>query len=431
MKKVTMLCIVCVAVLCMFGANETYAAKKVTFSMMNYGDFAQQDALLAGLAEEFEQETGIEVEYEVINWSQAREKITMWHLGGDAPDVTDMFWSYTFSDMGNGEFGTRPIEEYLDQYIPDFKERWVGSSLGDVTYKGHVYGIPWRIDVRPMMYRKDFFEEAGLDPEGLKTWDDLVEYGQKLTIKDDNGNVTRWGVGFHDDPAQFFYSWLWQAGGAFLDDTYTQATLDTEAGKKALQFIADLVLKYQIASPDNWVDASYDPYAEFAAGKIAILPSASSQRNFIEQNAPQLQDVVGVTAPLKDEQQQSFQGAGYFGLTYQAEDVDAAMQWLAFLARTENMLSLAKLASAISPCKPSLEDPFYQDDWWFSGHIKALPYGRTTQHPTPAWGAITNAKPGSPIYDMLVDAITGSKSADDAIAAAQAQMQELLETMTE
>lgn len=42
------------------------------------------------------------------------------------------------------------------------------------SYEGHFYGLSWGPDARLLNYRKDFFREAGLDPEDPPiTWDDL------------------------------------------------------------------------------------------------------------------------------------------------------------------------------------------------------------------------------------------------------------------
>lgn len=409
------------------GAEAAAAEETIAFTMMNYGDFAAQDRLLRDLTSEFREETGIRVEYEIINWAQAREQITTWHLGGDAPDVSDMFWSYTFSDLGGGEYGTMPLNDLMDEYIPDLEERWIGASLGDVRYRGNLYGIPWRIDVRGVWYRSDFLEEAGLDPDGLNTWDDLVEYGKALTERDAAGNVTRWGVGISDDHVQAFYPFLWQAGGSFLDETFTRATIDTPEGREALQFVVDLVNEHEVMSIDNFIDPSYDDEAEFAGGRTAINPSITGYKSFVENNAPHLTDVWKGRAPLMNRERLGFQGAGYFGLNYQSDKHEAGMQWLAFLARNENMLRLAQTLGQLPPVVPVLEDPYFSEDWAFSGQIEALPYGRTSQHPHPAWGAITNNQPGAPLYDMIADAVSGSISVAEATARAQREMQQLLD----
>lgn len=411
----------------LFAVGTGFAkAKQIDFWMMLYTDYKTQNELIGDLAKDFEAETGIKVNYEFINWAQAREKMTMMSLGGEAPDVADAFWSFTFSDMGAGKHGPMPIEDYIDKYIPDLEERWFASSLGDVKYKGHLYGVPWRIDVRPLVYRKDFLEQAGLDPEALDTWDDLVVYGKKLTKKDASGKVVRWGVGIGGDLAQYYYNWIWQAGGSFLNEDYTEATLDTEAGREALQFLVDLVHKHKVAPIDPALDPSYDWLGEYSANHLAILPLTSPIKQFIEHNAPHLTEVTIARRPPKNKLRVSFQGAGYFGLLYGTKDVDAAMQWLAFLAKTDVQKRIAITTGKLSPCRPVLDDPYYREDWWFKGHTKALPYGRTTQHPNPAWGAITNPKPGAPIYDMMVNALSGRVSVEEAIKTAQEGMQELI-----
>ncbi|WP_321299798.1 extracellular solute-binding protein [uncultured Sphaerochaeta sp.] len=434
MKKVTVFLICLLIGLQVFanGSSEKDSNQKereILFTTMNYGDVNSWQAMWQKMADQFYAETNIKVKHEIINWAQAREKITTWHVGGDAPDVIDMFWSKTYSELGAGKFGTRPIEEYIDKYIPDYYEKFQKSAISDVENFGHIYGIPWRIDVRPMVYRKDFLEQAGIDPNSIVTWDDLLEAGKKLTITDSDGKITRYGVGFlYTDAPQQLYTWLWQAGGAFMNDTYDKATIDTPAAKEALEMLYRMVNIDHIASGDLYKDPSYDPIADFVAGNAAIVPSAPTDiKTFIERNAPQLKDVVVAREPLKNKTQDAFQGAGYFTPTYQCDDMDAAMQWLAFISRPENMLEMSKVSNTLTPCVPALQDPYFNENWWFSGQIKALPYGRTTQHPNTAWGAITNRQPGSPIYDMMVSVMNDESSIDDALKTCQKRMTDLIE----
>ena len=312
-------------------------------------------------------------------------------------------------------------DELIIFYDVGTSRAWNGTISEHVEFKVH-----GKLPDSYSTYRKDFFEQAGLDPEGLDTWNDLVVYGKKLTKKDASGKVVRWGVGIGGDLAQYYYNWIWQAGGSLLNEDYTEATLDTEAGREALQFLVDLVHKHKVAPIDPALDPSYDWLGEYSANHLAILPLTSPIKQFIEHNAPHLTEVTIARRPPKNKLRVSFQGAGYFGLLYGTKDVDAAMQWLSFLARTEVQRRVAITMGQISPCQPALDDPYYTEDWWFKGHVKALPYGRTTQHPNPAWGAITNPKPGAPIYDMMVNALSGRVGVEEAIKTAQEGMQELI-----
>ena len=40
--------------------------------------------------------------------------------------------------------------------------------------------MPWNSGPVVMFYRRDFYEKAGVDPEGIKTWDDFIAAGKKV-----------------------------------------------------------------------------------------------------------------------------------------------------------------------------------------------------------------------------------------------------------
>ncbi len=404
MKRVVKLVVVAILVVFVFGCKQK--EEDLLFTTFNYGDQNEWSQLWQELGTEFYEETGVKVQHEIINWAQAREKMTTWQLGGDAPDVADMFWAKTFADLGPENMGTMPIEDYLEEYIPDFSDRILDSALDDVTYRGHIYGIPWRIDARSFVYRKDFFEEAGINVEDIRTWDDLVNAGKKLTIRDASGSVSRYGVGFlSTNISQELYSWTWQAGGDLMNFDFSEATLNTPEMSEAVHYLQSLVHEYKIAAPETFTDPSYDGMAEFAAGRIAIVPFAPSVKAFIENNAPQLTEVIGVREPVAYKTQDTFMGGGYFSVNQQTEHLEASLKWLEFISRPENMVRLGITAGSLVSCPQALKDPYYQENWYFQGHIDALPYGRSTQHPNPAWGAITNDQPGAPFYDLVVNAV--------------------------
>src|SRR3546814_9554899 len=74
---------------------------------------------------------------------------------------------------------------------------------------GKTWGIPFQRSTIVMYWNKEAFQEAGLDPETPpQNWNELVEYGQKLTKRDASGNVARWGVQI---PSSGFPYWLFQA----------------------------------------------------------------------------------------------------------------------------------------------------------------------------------------------------------------------------
>ncbi len=182
-----------------------YAAPRIEFWMQNYDNLPVQTKIMRELIAEFKKETGITVDIEYVNWAEAMNRWTLVASGGAAPDAGDMYWSYTFTDMGGGKHGPMALDAFENELGLD---RFFESSLADVKYKGHTYGVPWRIDIRPMGYRQDLLAEAGFD-KAPETWEDLVTYGQKLTKRNADGRVERYGLALRSniDSQQVLPGW--------------------------------------------------------------------------------------------------------------------------------------------------------------------------------------------------------------------------------
>ncbi|MES2201756.1 MAG: extracellular solute-binding protein, partial [candidate division FCPU426 bacterium] len=150
------------------------------------------------------------------NLTEASELMAL--AGGTAPDVLDVF--------------VHKVQNYIDQGfaqpIEDKLEGWEGrKNMPDVFWPSvtrgkHVYGVVHEWYSLQLMYRKDMFKEAGLDPERPpQTWDELYDYAQRLTFPDkivsEMTTNKKGQYGFQLNGAWAaawqFPIWVWQAGG--------------------------------------------------------------------------------------------------------------------------------------------------------------------------------------------------------------------------
>ena len=113
-----------------------------------------------------------------------------------------------------------PHLEPLDSYIQ--KARLDMSDFGGIMqhhiYNGKTYGLPWRAFFLISMYRKDLFQEAGLDYP--TTIPELRAAARKLTKKNARGEVEIFGYNmpFGEKTASLkeFHKWIEEPGGAIL-----------------------------------------------------------------------------------------------------------------------------------------------------------------------------------------------------------------------
>ncbi len=76
----------------------------------------------------------------------------------------------------------------LDDFLAPYKDEIMPFLWEGGLYEGKQYGVPRRYAPEILWYRKDRFEEAGVDPNEIKTWEDFITLGAKLT--DDTHHMT-------------------------------------------------------------------------------------------------------------------------------------------------------------------------------------------------------------------------------------------------
>jgi multiple sugar transport system substrate-binding protein len=405
--------------------SKQFEGSKITFWSMNYGDTVEWQDMLNGFAKTFKEESGIDVSVEIINWSVAFNTWLTVAQGGAHPDCADMYWLHSFTAIGAGKYGPMPITNYKSTYFPDLNERFYEPSLTDVHYNGEFYGVPWRGDIRPMLLRTDFLQEAGIE-KAPDNWDEVVEVAKKLTVRDANDQVTRWGFTFGAAlPIQQLMQYYWSAGGEFMSSDGKTATIDNEAMRTTLKWMYDMIWTHKVTPPE-FMEKSYVPMDLFKTGNLAMIGSISdSTGNDLERDNPELNGKWGYALPpAGPERRSAYAGAGYFGVLRGTDKVEQCVQWIDFLTRDENLQTMAEYTGRVSTSKTVMQSPYWTEKEWRKLVGETLNYGHTSQQPSPAWSALAGTEPGGVLYDLFYDTLVKKDDMEATIKRAQQRMQE-------
>lgn len=159
-----------------------------------------------------------------------------------------------------------PSQQEVDKARAQLKARiadpaWpVITQQGDVSRFGpgvHVWSVPTRVLVRAMMYRRDLFVQAGLDPDHPpQNWNETLEYARKLTIPSRNQYGFAFQVGY--TTSWYMYDFF-VANGARAVESYKQgdtvkykAVYDSKEAAEAVYFFW-LLCKGRFTKPDGQV----------------------------------------------------------------------------------------------------------------------------------------------------------------------------------
>lgn len=257
-----------------------------------------------------------------------------------------------------------------DWAVQMMEENFTPFALSLSKIQGDSYGwISSEIDSGQMLYyRKDLFEEAGLDPEKPpKTMDELIEYAQKLTKFDDRGNMTQAGIALrYAGGAQGIGDKFSKIASVYLDTTkeffyntdYTDVNLDSEGWVKGAQLFQDMVFKYEITNT-----ALPIPIEALGQGLAAMTFRESFLAGWLDENYP---DADYGIAPFVNGDYET--GAMPFlaiqGVSVDSEYPEIAWDFNMFLVNEENEMAITKNNGGFSRYKSGQDDPFF----------KTLPY---------------------------------------------------------
>lgn len=220
------------------------------------------------LAAQFNESQG---DYEIVpvytgNYTEGTQRLTAAIAGNTAPGLVmlEITRYGLFADRGALE----PLQAYLDASQSDLTERIRPFALEASKYLGESYVLPFNVSTPVFYYNRDAFRSAGLDPDAPPTtWDAWLEAAEALTLRDDSGTVTQWGM---TTPPQWGrWAMTNQAGGGWIDPADNAVQLDSAESIRAYQFAADLVNVHEVASLEAALDE--DVAAEyFMSGRAAM-----------------------------------------------------------------------------------------------------------------------------------------------------------------
>jgi len=194
--------------------------------------------------------TGIQIEGQASD-----SRLLMAVAGGMAPDVMNV--NFRQSDTYIQQGFLYPLDEFIEQLPAGELEQRVPVPAVPVMHrkgkdgKMRWWALPHDLKVRALIYRKDLFQEVGLNPNRPpRDWTELEEYAQRLT-RPDKGT---YALIFQQGPlaAWDWITFLWSAGGdavALNEDNEWLAVFDSDEAVEALLFYTRLYTK-------RWRDSS-------------------------------------------------------------------------------------------------------------------------------------------------------------------------------
>ncbi len=318
------------------------------------------DAIVSGFNEKYKGR--IQVEALSLNFWDYWDKLSVSMAAMEEPDV----FLNDLGDVGKrAETGILlDLSSYLESAGIDADEEYFSTFIDMCKYKDGIYAFPFEPDVRLLFYNKDMFKEAGLDPEKApQTFDEMWEWGQFLSVKDDSGGFYKHGLNIVTPMSQsFFWMYAWGKNIKFVHDEGVTVN-STEAVEALTEWKAMIDAFGKDAIQQFGADFGSGAADAFLVGKLGMSVQINDFYSKIKKYAPDLN--FGVVQIPYPEKKVSWSNGYSIELSSRSEVKEAAYEFASYLMDPEIQVEYAKACNALTVRKKAaLDKELMNDPFW-------------------------------------------------------------------
>ncbi len=326
--------------------------EKVTLTFINWSGDTEKKAFDDVIAAFQKENPNITIKTDTVPYASVATNIDSRFQSGNPPDLFRVSYidigQYTSQDALLDVSGTFD-QAKIDAFVPGLWE--------SIVYDGKPYGVPHQIDCTALLYRKDAFQAAGITDvpttlEDAWTWDEFAAVADKL-----KGVVKARQYPFIYDwqaaGAYRWLSWLFQAGGNLLQPDLKAPAVDSDAGRKAVEFTQSFFTKGWVAKNTS-VKATTYPDNEFIAGTVAIAFAGSFLVPGINGGVGDKFEYASAVMP-RDVNAATDLGGNAIVAAKDGKNTEAAAKFMEFIVREDQMKTFCEKTNVLPTLKSLTE----------------------------------------------------------------------------
>jgi N,N'-diacetylchitobiose transport system substrate-binding protein len=403
----------------MGAANKT-TASSITVWLQVDAQSGWPQAVKAATAAFEKQHPGVNVSVQYQTWGTHLQKFDATLAGGNTPDVIEMGNTEMTKYMAAGAFSDLTADKTK---FPN-ASTWLGGLTDSSTYDGKLFGVPYYAASRVVIYRTDYFKQAGINgtPKSLAQFQ---ADGQKLN-----------GVFLKKDPTfSAFYvagpdwytalGFVYDFGGSIAQSKGGQwtGTLDKPAAIAGLTAYKNTFLAMSKASKTQ-DEAHPFPTTPFAQGHSASFAGPGWQFGYAldpKAGNPKLKPYMAAFAMpshVPGKTMPAFIGGSDLAIPVASSNKDLAEDWIADFTSTAGETGIVK--SGNIPNSTALLHL-----------VKGTPGTQLAQAMSRTWFVPTaknwaNVENANVLRNMLTQILTGKKTVLQAATSASNQITSML-----
>jgi multiple sugar transport system substrate-binding protein len=401
-------------------SGSTSAGGKVELRFVNWSGDAEKAAFDAVIASFEQANPDITIKTDTVPYASVQTNLDTRFQAGNPPDL----FRVSYIDMG--QYTSQDV--LLDLSASLDVNAFEPGLFSAVVANGKPYGVPHQIDTTAIIYRKDAFQAAGLTaPTTLDeawTWEQFSDAATKLSKVTKSGQ-SAFIYDWQSAGAYRWLTWLFEAGGALLGPDLKSPAIDSDAGRKTVDFTSGFFKNGWVAKNTSVKSTTY-PDSAFISGTVAMAFAGSFLVPGIDTGVKKKFEYGAMPQP-RDVAASTDLGGNAVVAPKDGKNTEAAAKFLQYLVTEDAMRTYCQATNELPTLKsltsadlnfvirPDLMAPFVQQ-------AKTLTPDQVKQVTVPQFADLNLA-----LQSELEKAFLGGRSAADTTAALAAAVQKAVQ----
>ncbi|MGM0825347.1 MAG: ABC transporter substrate-binding protein [Pseudomonadota bacterium] len=407
-------------------AGQAQAETELTVATVNNNDMV----IMQSLTDAFEEaHPDITLDWVVLEENVLRQRMTT--------DIATEGGQFDVMTIGTYEvpiWAERGWLSPLDNLPDDYNEDDLLTSVRDgLSHDDTLHALPFYAESSMMYYRKDLFEEAGIEMTEQPTWDEVREWAGKLDgMEDDLAGICLRGKPGWGENMAFVSTLVNTFGGRWFDEDWNPE-LNSEEWTNAVQFYVDLLNDYGPSGASS--NGFNENLALFSRGNCGMWVDATSAAGKLyDEDESEVADSLGFApAPVAETPKGShWLWSWALAIPASSENQDAAREFITW-ATSQEYVELVGETEGWTSVPPGTRESTYEDE----RYIEAAPFADfvlkaiqdadptdSTLEPNPYVGVQFVGIPefqsiGTQVGQSIASALTGDSTVEEALDTAQ------------
>lgn len=360
----------------------------------------------------------LKIQLTLVPDAQVVQKYSLAASNGNGPDLvsTEIGTMATFTPSG----WYQDITSLVDK-LP-YKKYLSPAHLGQATYGGKIYGIPFTADVSVLYWNKTLFAKAGLNPDDPpKTWAQIQSDATKIRALGGNNYGYFFSGACAGCMAFTMLPYVWADGGNILKENSAAGTptlYPNSALESTLGFFRKMWQSGAVA-PTAKTENGTNQFGLFYSGKIGMFVQGTYPFSVLKSQYKDVKFGVELVPSTNGSSHASYAGGDNLAITKNAQPgAKTALLW--FANQGERQLA----ALGVLPTRSDIANATYaKQDPRQAVFVQALSVGHTPKSTKASPVLFDNT---GPFGQLIQNAVFGKGAIAGAMQTGQASAKQLM-----